>query len=443
MLWPDELWPQEIGALAVLDGHRLLDADGRVRLDALRRAVGPRLHRVPRFRQVLYQPRRGLGGPLWVDAPAFDLRDHVRVLPVPAPGDDAALLRAVEGLRRRRLDRSRPLWEMWFLPGLPRRRVGMYVKMHHALGDGIAGMAAVSAFLDPVADPPAVPGPSWTPAPRPPAGDLLADNLRRHAGALGHALSTLARPVRTARLVRGGWREMRGLFAREAEPGTSLNRAVGPDRGLAVVRADLDAVRRVAHGHDAKVNDVLLAAIAGGLRALLRGRAESVQDLRVYVPVTLRPVGTRERARGNLIGQMVVRLPLDEPDPGRRLRRIAAETTVQKAREHPSLGSMLGSRVARRMLLRLLDRQPVNVTTADLPGPPEPVFLAGARVLEVYPVLPLIGTVTLGVGALSYAGRIGILAVADRDAFPDLEVFATGVREELRALAAATTTPVP
>ncbi|HET9973132.1 MAG TPA: wax ester/triacylglycerol synthase domain-containing protein, partial [Streptosporangiaceae bacterium] len=89
--------------------------------------------------QLLYIPRRGLGGPLWVDAPAFDLSDHVRVVPLPAPGDEAALLLATEQLRRRRLDRSRPLWQMCFLPGLPENRVGMFVKMHHAIADGIAG----------------------------------------------------------------------------------------------------------------------------------------------------------------------------------------------------------------------------------------------------------------------------------------------------------------
>ena len=128
MLWPDEIWPQDIGALAVLDGSSLLDADGRFRIEAVREAVAARLHLVPRFRQLLYVPPRRLGGPLWVDAATFDLGDHIAELPLPAPGDEAQLLRAVEQLRRRRLDRSRPLWEMWFLTGLPDRRVGLFVR---------------------------------------------------------------------------------------------------------------------------------------------------------------------------------------------------------------------------------------------------------------------------------------------------------------------------
>src|SRR5215472_12350352 len=148
MLLPDELSPQDIGALDALDGAgRLLDPDGRFRVEEARRAVEARLHLVPRFRQVLHVPRHGLGGPVWTDDPAFDLAGHVRVTGVPAPGDEAALLRVTE-LLRRRLDRSRPLWEIWFLTGLPERRIGLFARMHHAIADGIAGVATLSAFLD-------------------------------------------------------------------------------------------------------------------------------------------------------------------------------------------------------------------------------------------------------------------------------------------------------
>ena len=112
MLWPDERWPQEIGCLAVLDGACLLDADGRFLIEKVRAAITARLHLLPRFRQLLYRPRLGLGPPLWVDSPAFDVSDHVRVLPLPAAADETQLLRATEQVVARRLDRSRPLWEM-------------------------------------------------------------------------------------------------------------------------------------------------------------------------------------------------------------------------------------------------------------------------------------------------------------------------------------------
>jgi diacylglycerol O-acyltransferase / wax synthase len=119
MLWPDERWPQDIGALAVLDGAGPLDPDGRFGIETARQAVAARLHLVPRFRQVAHLPRRGLAGPLWVDDPGFDLAGHVRVTGVPAPGDEAALLRVAGQLRRSRRDRSRPLWEMWSRPSPP------------------------------------------------------------------------------------------------------------------------------------------------------------------------------------------------------------------------------------------------------------------------------------------------------------------------------------
>jgi diacylglycerol O-acyltransferase len=438
MLWPDAIWPQEIGALAVLDGAALLDSDGRVEIAGVRQMVEGRLWLVPRFRQLLHVPRHGLGGPLWVDAPKFNLADHVRVAPLAAPGDEAALLLVVERLRRRRLDRSRPLWEMWLLPGLPDNRVGLFVRMHHAIADGIAGVATVGAFLDPVPDAPASPARPWTPAPLPTAQELLADNLRQHANRLGHALATLAHPVTTARHAWAGWVAMREFIAAKPAPTTSLNHVVGPDRTLTVIRSSLGLVKQVAHTHGATVNDVLLAVTAGGLRALLRSRGELVKDLivRIDVPVTLRPTQARDHARGNLIGQMLVALPVGVSDPSKRLAQIAAETATGKARSHPSVGVVLRSRLARRIALKLLDRQPVNVTSADLPGPPQPVYLAGAQVLEVFPLLPLMANVSLGIGALSYAGQFNITAVADLDAYPDLHIFTTSVRDELAALAA-------
>jgi diacylglycerol O-acyltransferase / wax synthase len=436
MLWPDELWPQEIGMLAILDGTRLLDSDGQFRLAAARRAVEARLHLVPRFRQVLHQPHRGLGGPLWVDDPAFDLANHVRATSLPAPGDEAALLHVAEHLRRQRLDRCRPLWEMWFITGLTEHRIGLLARVHHAVADGIAGVATLGAFLDAAIDTPMGTARPWTPAPLPPARALLADNLRRNAAAVGGVFSALVRPMPTARQVHDMVSATRAIFSAPPTPRTSLDQVVGADRSLAVIRGDLDVVRQVAHRHGAKVNDVVLAVTAAGVRELLRIRGEPVESLTlpVYVPITLRQVQDREQARGNMVGQMVVGLPLGEADPGLRLEQIAAESTRQKASSHPNLGTMFRSRLARRALVVLLHHHPVSVTTADVPGPAQPVYFAGAQLLEVFPVLPLIANVTLGVGALSYAGQLNITVVADPDVVPDLDTFTAAARSELRAL---------
>ena len=176
ILWPDEVWPQDIGAVGVLDGSSLLDSDGRFRIEAAKQAIEGRLH-LRRFRQVLCVPRRGLGGPLWIDAPEFDLSDHVRVEQLPDPADEAELLRTVARLRRRRLDRSRPLWEMWFLPGLPDHRIGWFVRLHHVMADGIAGVAELGALLDAAPNTATAPAHPWVAAPRPSARALLVDNL--------------------------------------------------------------------------------------------------------------------------------------------------------------------------------------------------------------------------------------------------------------------------
>jgi hypothetical protein len=217
---------------------------------------------------------------------------------------------------------------------------------------------------------------------------------------------------------------------------TSLNRVIGPERNIALLRADLAAARGTAHAHGGTVNDLLLTATAGGLRALLAARAEEVEVVRVYVPVSLRPRLRVDAGEANMISQMVVPLPVGIADPGLRLEAIAAQTAKRKDVPRPSLGALFANPLLAALFLRLMRRNPVNVETADIPGPPLPVYFAGARVLEVAPLLNLIGTVTLGVGALSYAGQLGMMVIADADAVPDLPVFAGAVQADLETLGA-------
>jgi diacylglycerol O-acyltransferase len=429
-------WPQDIGALAVLEGGPLLDADGRFRIEAVQAAIGAKLHLVPRFRQVIRVPPRGRGGPVWVDAPRFDIRDHVLVHSLPEGSGEADLLAETEFLRRRRLDPSRPLWELWFMPGLADGRIAMFARLHHAIADGMAAMSTISTLLDTVPD--AIPAPArpWTPTPAPSDDDLLADHLYGYLRKARGGVSVLTRPRSTLQRARTAWPAIRELLAEEPSSRTSLDRVVGPDRNLAIFRTGLGQVKDVAHAHQATVNDVVLASTAAGLGALLRGRGEPVEGttVRIYVPVSLRRAGSGGPQRGNLIAQMAVPLPLGGTDPHRRLRGVSAETETRKARSRTSLGVLIGGPIARRLMLMAVMRQRVNVTSASIAGPTAPLYLAGARVIEVFPILPLIANEPLGVGALSYAGALAIGIVADRDAFPDLGVFAAGMRGELEAL---------
>jgi diacylglycerol O-acyltransferase / wax synthase len=249
----------------------------------------------------------------------------------------------------------------------------------------------------------------------------------------------LARPLATLRQLRAAWPAIREVLAEEPATETSLDRMVGPGRRLALIGSSLDAVKEVGRAHDATVNDVLLAVTAGGLRTLLRSRGEPVEDttVRVYVPVSLRRP-RRGPQQGNLIAQMAVPLRLGERDPGRRLRQIAAETTMRKARARTSLDAVLHGRLVWRLMLAAVMRQRVNATSASIPGPVLPLYLAGAGLLEVFPVLPLVANEALGVGALSYAGALTIGIAADRDAYPDLDVLAAAMRDELHDLGVPT-----
>jgi diacylglycerol O-acyltransferase / wax synthase len=423
-------WSQDIGVLAILDGTGLLDPDGRVRIDEVRRHIEPRLPLVPRFRQLLYRPRRGLGWPVWVDAPSFDLADHLRVQPLAAPGDEAQLLQGCARLYRRRWDPSRPLWQAWLLPGLPDQQMGLLLRAHHTLADGVAGMAAFGALLDLDADAPTPVAPPWTPTPIPTAGKLLGDNLRRRRQELGRRLSGLAHPSRPRRGSPGALHE----FFAERAPRTSLNRRIGAERRLAVVRGRLEVAKQVAHAHHAKVNDVVLAAVAGGLRQLLAGRGEPVERLvlRVGVPISLHHEQPGQ-ARGNQIAYMMVPLRLGEPDPVRRLELIAAETAARKRTAHPqSTSGFLRFVAIQRASYRFQPHQRfMNLGVTNVPGPPVPLYLAGARLLELFPLAPILGNLTLTVGVLSYAGQLNLTAMADQAACPDLEVFANGMRSAL------------
>ncbi len=419
LIWPErEGWPQVIGALVVLEGGSMVDTDGEFPIEAIREAVARRLYLVPRFRQALYWPRRGLGWPVWVDAQSFDIADHVGVQRMPSPGDERQLLLACERLRRRPFHPDRPLWEMWFLTGLSDDRVGLFIKIHHAIADGVAGVATLAAFFDPVPDPPQISAPPWTPAPVPRARELFRDNVRRRLGELDRLVTALVKPRATTQRVLRSWPAVQELFADGRTPRTSVNRRIGTDRRLAVVRGSLDRAKTAAHARGATVNDVLLTAVAAGYADLFSRRGEPTDILRAFVPVSLHQEQPGA-ARGNLDAGMLVPLPIGQRDDVRRLELIAAETGERKSKSRPPAGSMFRAVLLQRAFLRLMPRQRfMNAYVANVPGA-VPLYFAGAALLEIFPIVPITANISIGVGALSYAGQFNVTVVADRDLCPD------------------------
>ncbi len=424
--------PMHVAALAILEGGPLVDATGRLRLDHLQEHLERRLHLAPRLRHVLYRPRLGLGPPGWVDDAGFDIRQHVRTREIPTPGDEAALVQVCSELNEPPLDRSRPLWEMWLLTGLANGTVGLLLRLHHVVADGVAALALIGALLDPAPDVATPVARPWNPRPIPGAGELFADNLLRRMDAVHRTVTALRHPLVLPRHLAGRLGQVGQVLREGSAPRVSLNRQVGERRRLFLVRAELERTKAVAHEHAAKVNDVVLAAVAGGARRLLehRGELRPGLSLKVSVAASLRATG-EEPALGNRVGIMLVRVPVDEADPVRRLERIS-RTTAERKRRPPYQPA---GRFAQRWMVRVMSHQRlVNLLASNLPGPPIPMYLAGARILEVFQVGVVQGNITVSVGVLSYAGQLNVDVVGDADAVPDLALFAEGMSDSLREL---------
>ncbi len=428
--------PEHVAGLCIVEARPLLDASGRLDLEQVRRRLEARLVRVPELRRTMRRVPPLCGPPLWIDDPSFSLEHHVRTAPVAAPGDEAGLLGTTERLVAAPLDRSRPLWELWFLTGLEGGRLGILFKLHHAVADGLGAIALMTSLFDLDPDAPDPPSTEWRPAPAPAVLALFGDNVRRLAGSV---TSTLGHPLRLARGLARTLRDFAAMLRdRSGAPRTSLNALPGPARRVRVVHLDLDTARAVGHAHGTRVNDVVLCVVAGGVRDLLASRGERVTglELKVMVPVAMRGAD-RARDLGNASGVIRVSLPLDEPDPGRHLERIAASSRSARAGQHPASGQALfGWLAAAGLVRRLTERQRMaNFFVTNVPGPSVTLYVLGARVEDLMPIIGLAGNLTLAFGALSYCGRLSLLVNADAAACPDVDVLAAGMRRRWAELA--------
>jgi WS/DGAT/MGAT family acyltransferase len=318
---------------------------------------------------------------------------------------------------------------LWLLTGLDDGRIGVLFAVHHAIADGLAAVALITALFDLAPDAPDPPADVWTPAPVPSAWMLFADNCRGRLAAIG---SRLAHPLRLARSAASIINDsLRFVRSRHLAARMSLNALPGIRRHLRVVHLDLAAARQVAHAHGATVNDVVLAVVTGGVRELLIARGERVDgvELTTSVPAALRSAESA-RALGNAAGALLIRLPAGEVDAARRLERIAATTRSAKAEQHPAyINGLFSGLAATRLALPLARRQRfVNFFMTNVPGPSVPLYILGARIDDVVPVLGLAGNVTMMFAALSYCGRLNVLVSADAVACPDVAVLAAGMQ---------------
>jgi WS/DGAT/MGAT family acyltransferase len=444
--------PLHIGSVSILEGAPLHDDGGGFRLDDLRDLVRSRLPQLPHLAWRLRWPPGGVGRPWWEDDPDFDVRRHV-TLTVLAGGTEADLRRFAADRFATSLPTDRPLWSLDFVTGLPDRRVAVVQRVHHALVDGVSGvdLATLLFGVEPCervvlhADDPRDPV-----APAEPDGGV-AEPLRWVTAGVGDVLrvatSAIRAPLATAREVGTLARGLRAVTTGGATaPPCSLNAPVGSHRRLLWIRARLDAVKAVAQEHDVKVNDVILSAVAGGIRELLITRGEPVAPgafVRTLVPVSHHH-GTPAEGLGNRVGSLLADLPIGIGDPAARLRAVGAETARLKVSGEDELSEVVVAltdvlpAAAIASAARLLDHQPlVNVVVTNVPGPPFPLYALDAQLLEAFPFVPLAGNLALGVAVLSYAGAIDLGVTVDPDLVPDADAFAAGVERALAQLGAA------
>ena len=455
---PDRLSPLDVSFLYLESDTTPMHVGGVVLLepppegfdyDRLVRIITDRISSVPRFRQkVKWVPGR-LGNPVWVDDPDFDVSYHVRRSALPKPGTEEQLKELTARVQSRRLDRRRPLWEIYVVEGLADGRLAIVTKTHHAMVDGVAAVDVGAVILDLTREPRETPHVDWTPQREPSNAALVRDAVT----------SAITRPAGLVTTLRTNTTDVRRLAGRATglatglvaaartsarpAPDSPLNVEIGEQRRFAMARTDLDDYKRVRKSHGGTVNDVVLATVAGALRTWLLTRGESVNGrvVRAMVPVSVRSGDGQQL--GNQISSYFVDLPVGETSPVVRLSQVSYAMAAHKESGQsvgaealvgiagfvaPTLHAM-GARLANSFTRRLF-----NLVVTNVPGPQIPLYAAGAEVLEVFPVVPIAKGQAVSVGLTSYNGGVFYGLNADRDALPDVDVLAQCIEESLAEL---------
>jgi WS/DGAT/MGAT family acyltransferase len=437
-----------IGGVSVYEGGGLTNARGGVDIERLRAYVASRLALIPRYRQRLATTPL-VEQPVWVDDERFDVRYHVRHTRLPRPGDDRELKRLAGRILSQRLDRNRPLWELWVIEGLTDRRFAMLTKTHHCMMDGVSGVDVSSVLMRLEADPTFEPATPWTPRPAPTGTALLTDEIARRARIPLQVVRGLTGVVRAAWTGRGHLQQSLGSagemvrLAWQGAAATPINRPIGPHRRFdwtVVPLADAKAIKNRLGG---KLNDVVLAVVAGALGAFLRRRRVNVDilDFIAAIPVNVRAGG--DTSLGNHVAAWLARLPIAEGDAKARFEHVVTLTTTLKrsGSAAPTAGlyelAEIGGRPALTAVVELTRRlSPCNLVVTNVPGPSFPLYMLDAKMLLACPQVTLLAEQGLGIAIFSYLGNLHFGFNADWDLIPDLHDLVSDVEAAFGDLAA-------
>jgi len=413
-----------------------------------------RLHLVPRYRQRLAFVPYDQGRPVWTDDPHFNPRYHIRHTALPKPADEEALKRLAGRLFSQRLDRSKPLWEIWLVEKMAGERFALIAKTHHALVDGISGVDITTVLFDTAPDPvptsrPPVP---WTASPLPGSAKLLGEALRERATMPSEmargARRLLRAPRRAASQLLGGLANIGATTiagVRAPAPESPFNVEIGPHRRYTFIDADLGQFKAIKDSLGGTLNDVVLATVTLGLGRYLRREGHETEglELKAMVPVSVR--ADRDRgALGNQVAAMWAPLPVGVQNPSECLQQIARAMESLKAS-----GQAVGAQVLTNLAgfapptilsqaARLQARQRFfNLVVTNVPGPQFPLYVLGRRLQVLYPVVPLARRQALGIAVMSYDGHLGFGLLGDFDALPELEAIAVDMKWAIAQLARA------
>jgi diacylglycerol O-acyltransferase / wax synthase len=427
-------------------------------LGELTEHVLSRLHLVPRYRQRLAHVPLGQGRPVWTDDPHFNPGYHIRHTALPHPADETALKRLAGRLFSQRLDRSKPLWEIWLVQQMAGNRFALIAKTHHALVDGISGVDITTVLFDTSPHPTGVSKPAepWAAKPLPGSAKLLGEALVERATVpteMGRGTRALLRaPRRVANQVAQGVKDvgataMAGI--KSPAPPSPFNVDIGPHRRYTFADAELARFKAIKDSLGGTLNDVVLASVALALGRYLRaqGLDTSGMELKAMVPVSVRADSDRSSrtpALGNQVAAMWAPLPVGVENPADCLARI--RDAMEDLKES---GQALGAQVLTNLAgfapptilsqaARLQARQRYfNLVVTNVPGPQFPLYLLGRKLSRLYPVVPLARRQALGIAVMSYNGRLGFGLLADYDAVPELESIERDLERAIASLARA------